>query len=147
MKPIDIVIADDDPGMLLVMRKLVEKAGGYQLAGEASDGEALLRLYDEARPEVVLMDVEMPGMTGMDAAREIRSFDAVKRTALHYGALGVCISGAGPTILAITQKNNLSAFSEHMRDYLSSKEPNWQYYDLSPDNEGTTIDFNVEVDL
>ncbi len=77
----------------------------------------------------------------------IRSFDAVKRTALHYGALGVCISGAGPTILAITQKNNLSAFSEHMRDYLSSKEPNWQYYDLSPDNEGTTIDFNVEVDL
>ena len=72
MIPIRVLIADDDPGMRLVMRKLVEKAEGCDLAGEAEDGEALLRLYDEQRPDVVLMDVEMPGMTGIECARAIQ---------------------------------------------------------------------------
>ena len=45
MDPIRIVIADDDPGMRLVMRRLVERADGYLLAGEAADGEALVALY------------------------------------------------------------------------------------------------------
>ena len=75
MNPIDILIADDDAGMRLVMRKLVEKSEGYRLAGEASDGEALLRLYEERRPEVVLMDVEMPGRTGIECARVIQDRD------------------------------------------------------------------------
>ena len=75
MNPIDILIADDDAGMRLVMRKLVEKSEGYRLAGEASDGEELLRLYEERRPEVVLMDVEMPGRTGIECARVIQDRD------------------------------------------------------------------------
>ena len=75
MIPIRVLIADDDPGMRLVMRKLVEKAEGCDLAGEAEDGEALLRLYDEQRPDVVLMDVEMPGMTGIECARAIQDRD------------------------------------------------------------------------
>ena len=65
MEKIRILIADDDPGMRLVMRRIVEKSPDYLLVGEAADGETLLRLYDETRPEVVLMDVEMPGMNGV----------------------------------------------------------------------------------
>jgi len=42
---IRILIADDEPGMLVVMRKLIERAEGYELAGEAADGEELLELY------------------------------------------------------------------------------------------------------
>ena len=72
MEPIRILIADDDPGMLLLMRKLIERAEDYQLAGEAQNGEELLSLYEKFRPEVVLMDVEMPGMSGIDCARIIQ---------------------------------------------------------------------------
>ena len=72
MEPIRILIADDDPGMLLLMRKLIERAEDYQLVGEAQNGEELLALYEKFRPEVVLMDVEMPGMSGIDCARVIQ---------------------------------------------------------------------------
>ncbi len=75
MDPIRILIADDDAGMRLVMKKLVEKAEGYELVGEAEDGEQLIELYDALKPEVVLMDVEMPGMTGIDCARAIQDRD------------------------------------------------------------------------
>ena len=82
MSPITILIADDDAGMRLVMRKLAQSAEGYELVGEAEDGIALIRLYDELRPEVVLMDVEMPGMTGIECARAIQDRDP--RTVLVF---------------------------------------------------------------
>jgi len=82
MNDIRILIADDDAGMWLVMRRLVERAEGYALVGEAEDGEALIRLYDELAPEVVLLDVEMPGMSGIECARAIQ--DRNPRTVLVF---------------------------------------------------------------
>lgn len=75
MRDIRILTADDDAGMRLVMRKIVEHAEGYALVGEAADGNELLKLYEEARPDVLLMDVEMPGMSGIDCARAIQDRD------------------------------------------------------------------------
>ena len=75
MDSIRILIADDDPGMRLVMKKLVEHAGGYALVGEAENGRQLIELYDQLRPEVVLMDVEMPEMTGIECAQAIQERD------------------------------------------------------------------------
>ena len=72
MSSIRMIIADDDPGMRIVMRKLAERAEGYELVGEAEDGNALLELYDREHPDVVLMDVEMPGMSGVECARAIQ---------------------------------------------------------------------------
>lgn len=82
MEPIRILIADDDPGMRTVMRLLVERSEGYLLSGEASDGDELLRLYDQTHPQVILMDVEMPGMSGIDCARVIQDRDP--RTVLVF---------------------------------------------------------------
>ncbi len=82
MNDIRILIADDDAGMRLVMRKLVAQADGYALAGEASDGAELIRLYDEHRPEVVLLDVEMPELSGIECARAIQDRDP--RTVLVF---------------------------------------------------------------
>lgn len=75
MNPIRILIADDDSGMRLIMRKLVEKAEGYELVGEATDGKQLIEMYDSLRPEVILLDVEMPEMTGVECARAIQDRD------------------------------------------------------------------------
>lgn len=82
MNLIKTLIADDDPGMRLVMRRLVQQAEGYELAGEAEDGAALIRLYDVQRPEVVLLDVEMPELSGIECARAIQDRDP--RTVLVF---------------------------------------------------------------
>lgn len=75
MEPIRALIADDDAGMRLLMRKLLEKSGGFTLCGEASDGAELLALAAEHRPQLVLLDVEMPGVSGVDCARELQDND------------------------------------------------------------------------
>lgn len=75
MIPIRAVFADDDPGMRTVMRKILERSGGFDILGEGEDGEALLTLVDAHRPQVVLLDVEMPKMTGVEAARIIQDTD------------------------------------------------------------------------
>lgn len=81
-RKLTIITADDDPGMRLIMKKLVEKAEGYIHLGEAEDGEKLVALYEETRPDAVLMDVEMPGMTGIECARYIHETDP--RTAIVF---------------------------------------------------------------
>ncbi|MDL2317918.1 LytTR family DNA-binding domain-containing protein [Eubacteriales bacterium OttesenSCG-928-A19] len=75
MNPIRAVFADDDAGMRTVMRKILERSGGYEILGEAEDGEALLALVEAHHPQLVLLDVEMPGMTGVEAARVIQDTD------------------------------------------------------------------------
>lgn len=75
MENIRVLIGDDDPGMRLVMRKLVERAEGCDLAAEACDGEEVVRLFEQQRPDVVLMDVEMPGMNGIECGKAIQDMN------------------------------------------------------------------------
>ncbi|MBQ1256899.1 MAG: response regulator transcription factor [Clostridia bacterium] len=72
MVNIRVLIADDDSGMRLIMKKFIERAGGFELVGEAVNGEELVRLHGETRPDVVILDVEMPVMTGTQAAKIIQ---------------------------------------------------------------------------
>lgn len=80
--PIRIAIADDEPGMRLIMRKIIAKAQGFELVFEAENGEELLKLYDEQRPDVVILDVEMPELTGVECAKIIQ--DKNPRTLLIF---------------------------------------------------------------
>ncbi len=72
MQNIRTLIADDDMGMRLVMRKFIERAGGFELVGEATNGEELVSLHGDTKPDVVILDVEMPVMTGTQAAKIIQ---------------------------------------------------------------------------
>ena len=71
---INILIADDLKFIKLVLRELVEKAG-FRVVGEASNGEEAVELYQEKRPDVVLMDITMPKMDGLAALKQILKFD------------------------------------------------------------------------
>ena len=61
-----VVIADDDPGMRLIVRKMVERVDGFTLVGEAANGDELMTLVEEKRPQVCFLDVEMPGKSGVE---------------------------------------------------------------------------------
>ncbi|MDF2519764.1 MAG: response regulator of the LytR/AlgR family [Clostridia bacterium] len=66
-----VLIADDDYGMRLVLKKALTDIEDIELAGEAKDGKEALKLYEEHHPDLVFLDVEMPEISGIDCAKEI----------------------------------------------------------------------------
>ena len=70
--PVSVVTVDDQAVFRAVARELIEATAGFESVGEAECAEAGIALVDELDPELVLMDVRMPGMSGMEAARRIK---------------------------------------------------------------------------
>jgi DNA-binding NarL/FixJ family response regulator len=71
VKSIRVVLADDHTLVRAGIRALLEKMAGVEVVGEASDGREVLELARKHRPEVVLMDVAMPGLNGLEAAARV----------------------------------------------------------------------------
>ena len=67
MSPIRVLIADDHPLFRDGMHGLLDSVGETEVAGEAATGEEAVALARELRPDVILMDVNMPGMNGIAA--------------------------------------------------------------------------------
>lgn len=66
-----VLIVDDDDGMRLVLKKIIEKNEGFELVGEAKSGETGLGLVEALSPHIVFLDIEMPGMGGIECAKRI----------------------------------------------------------------------------
>lgn len=69
-----VLIVDDSAYLRLMIKKVLTQAG-YQVVGEASDGEQAIQLYKELRPDLVTMDVVMPKKNGLEALQEIFNID------------------------------------------------------------------------
>jgi DNA-binding NarL/FixJ family response regulator len=69
---ISVFLADDHRIMRDGLRTLIEARPGLRVVGESGDGRAAVREVARLRPDVVLMDIAMPGLNGIEAAREIR---------------------------------------------------------------------------
>ncbi|MDP9069094.1 MAG: response regulator [Actinomycetota bacterium] len=65
-----VVIAEDEAIIRLDLKEMLEEEG-LQVVGEAADGEAAVRLATEAQPDLVIMDIKMPGMDGLSAAEQL----------------------------------------------------------------------------
>lgn len=108
MKTIRIIIADDHPVVRDGLAGILNTQPDFEVVGEAEDGQELLNLCNELTPDVVLTDIEMPQMDGVEALREIQrnhpqmhvivftAFDSDDRIigAVQAGARGYLLKGA-----------------------------------------------------
>jgi DNA-binding NarL/FixJ family response regulator len=71
-KKIQVMLADDHPAFRDGLRAAITAGGDLQLVGEASDGEAALRLISQLHPDVVVLDITMPKLSGLQVARQLQ---------------------------------------------------------------------------
>ena len=113
--PIRVLVADDVPELRTLLR-LTLQGQGFELVGEATDGDEVVKLAISETPEVILLDLAMPGMDGMAAIAELRrcapearvvvlsafATERLRREALQRGAHAYLEKGTDPETLLAT---------------------------------------------
>jgi DNA-binding NarL/FixJ family response regulator len=119
-QPISVLLVDDQELFREGVRVIVDAQEGMSVVGAAGDGLEAVRLVDELEPDVVLMDIRMPEMDGVEATRQIFAPDRSARrskpvrvivlttfnlddraaTAIRYGASGFLLKGTTPMMLS-----------------------------------------------
>jgi DNA-binding NarL/FixJ family response regulator len=69
--PVSVLVVDDQAPFRLAARAVVRRADGFELVGEAATGEEAVTMASDLRPALVLMDINMPGINGIEATRQI----------------------------------------------------------------------------
>jgi DNA-binding NarL/FixJ family response regulator len=86
MAALRILIADDHAAVRVLLKNILESVPGWRVCAEAENGSSAIRLAIQLHPDIVVMDLGMPDVDGLEAARQILSFDDRVRivlTTLH----------------------------------------------------------------
>ena len=114
---VSVLIVDDEPPARERLHRLVEELNGYRVAGEAGSGVEALALVPRLRPDVVLLDIRMPGMSGLEAARHLVTMPeppaVIFTTAYDEHALEAFDSQALGYLLKPVRRERLARALEH----------------------------------
>jgi DNA-binding NarL/FixJ family response regulator len=102
-RPVRLITVDDQPHFHAAAEAIVASTPGFELVGEATDGPAALRDVDALDPDMVIVDVRMPGMDGMQIVERLRAKNPdrviVLATTVETGALGELARACGAAAL------------------------------------------------
>jgi two-component system, NarL family, response regulator NreC len=107
---VTLIVADDHPIVLQGLRHLLEGEPEFRIMGEAGDGIEALRLVERLKPDILVVDMMMPGLNGLEVLRQIKKISPTTRTivlsmqsadayvveALKNGAAGYVLKETGP---------------------------------------------------
>ncbi len=113
MSAITVILADDHPIVRQGLRRLLENEPGFTVVGEAGDGIETMRLIENSKPHVLVVDMMMPGLNGLEVLRQtkklspfthaivlsMQSANAYVVEALNLGADGYVLKDTGPSEL------------------------------------------------
>jgi len=83
--PKTIVVVDDAPDVRALVKTRLRLSGSFDVVGEAGDGATAVALAVEHRPDVMLLDVSMPGMDGLEALPRILESSPATKVVLYSG--------------------------------------------------------------
>lgn len=86
-KPVKVLIADDDPIVRQVVRSILESASPFSIAGEAEDGRQACEMVVQTAPDILLLDLLMPNLPGIEALRQITAGELGVHTILLCSAI------------------------------------------------------------
>ena len=124
-EPMRVLIADDEPLARERLRGLLAEEPGVQVVAEAGDGHAALHACAEHHPDMVLLDISMPGIDGLETARHLAAFDprpaVVFCTAYDAHALSAFDAQAIDYLVKPVRPERLSAALERVRTFAAGR--------------------------
>jgi two-component system, LytTR family, response regulator AlgR len=114
---VKVLIVDDEGPARERLRQIIDDLDGYEFAGEAGDGEQAISIVSEARPDIVLLDIRMPGISGLDTAHHLNTLAhppaVVFTTAYDEYAVEAFEARAVGYVLKPVRSGRLEAALEH----------------------------------
>jgi two-component system invasion response regulator UvrY len=118
-QPIRVLLVDDHAVVREGYRALIEKHGGLKVVAEAANAASAYRCYKDMRPDVVVMDISMPGRGGIDAIEHIRQLDGRARIlvfTMHDGAIYALQAFRAGAIGYVTKSSHPDVLVAAVRD-------------------------------
>jgi DNA-binding NarL/FixJ family response regulator len=121
--PRTVLVADDNPTIRKMLCKMFEREDDYDLCAEARDGAEAIALAIQHKPDLIILDLSMPVMNGLDAARELKRIMPNIPIILftQHSDLSTALGITNLNIDRIVSKNDASSLMGHVR----SLAPTW----------------------
>ena len=121
--PLRVVVVDDDPDIRLVMRLAFEMDGRLQVVAEAADGADAVALAREHQPDLVLLDLNMPGVDGLAALPEVQAATGPDTTVVIMSATPAPAGAPKEGIRFLEKHGDLTRFVGELLDLIAAPAP------------------------